>query len=408
MRSIRRGVCVALLVTSFSATPIVAAEPDATLLDALRQGTPVLDFRYRFERVRDDAPATSTKDADASTLRTVVGYRSATWKGLHLRVDAENVSVIGEDLYNNAGAGASGNGVVDRPVVADPAGTALLRANVGWQGPAFAVQVGRDEITLGDQRFVGNVGWRQHHQSFDAITIRSTALRRVRLFYGYLDAVHRINRATDELAGHLGNVEVDLGGAGRLTVYGYLLDYDAPSRRRFSSSTYGAEWAGSRTLAGGKLGYELELAQQSDAGDNPGRIDAGYGFAKLGYSAERFGVQGSYEVLDGSPEKGKFNTPLATLHKFNGWADKFLVTPPRGLADLEVRASGKLAGIGWILSHHQFDSATGDVSYGTELDLQLLYKASWGQVFGLTGALYDADELGTDTDKWMLWTSFSI
>jgi len=405
MNFIRRGVTLALLVSCFSATSAFAAETNTSLIDALRQGTPVLDLRYRFESVSDDALA---KDADASTLRTVVGYSSAVWKGLSLAVEAENVSVLGEDLYNNAGAGASGNSVTDRPVVADPAGTALLRAKVAWQGPAFAVQAGRDEITLGDHRFVGNVGWRQHHQSFDAITIRSTSLHRVQLFYGYLAAVHKINRSTDDLNGHLGNVGVDLGGAGHLTMYGYLLDYDQPSRWRFSSSTYGAEWAGSHPLAGKKLSYELELAHQSDAGDNPGRIDADYGFVKLGYSTERFGIQASYEVLDGSPERGQFNTPLATLHKFNGWADKFLVTPPQGLTDLEIRASGKLAGIGWILSHHQFDSATGSVSYGSEIDLQLLYKASWGQAFGLTGALYDADELGTDTDKWMLWTSFSI
>ena len=269
MRSIRRGVCVALLVTSFSATPIVAAEPDATLLERVAAGDAVLDFRYRFERVRDDAPATSTKDADASTLRTVVGYRSATWKGLHLRVDAENVSVIGEDLYDNAGAGASGNGVVDRPVVADPAGTALLRANVGWQGPAFAVQVGRDEITLGDQRFVGNVGWRQHHQSFDAITIRSTALRRIRLFYGYLDAVHRINRATDE-------PPVTWATSRSISAEPAASPCTATcsttTRRRAGASRLHLRRGVGRQsdLAGGKLGYELELANRATRATTPG------------------------------------------------------------------------------------------------------------------------------------------
>ncbi len=405
MSAIRRWGWTALLVSCLSTASALAAEPGATLADALRQGTPVLELRYRFESVSDDALA---KEAEASTLRTAVGFDGAVWKGFHAEVVAENVSVVGDDRYNNAGVGASNNGVRDRPVVADPAGTALLRANVEWRGPTVAVQAGRDEIVLSDQRFVGNVGWRQHHQSFDAITVRSTSLRRVRLFYGYLAAVHKVNRGTDELDGHLGNTEIDLGKAGRLTVYGYLLDYDSSSRRRFSSATYGAEWAGSRPLAGRKLGYELELAHQQDAGDNPGRIDAGYGFAKLGYSGERLGLQGSYEVLDGSPERGQFNTPLATLHKFNGWADKFLVTPPHGLADLEVRVSGKLAGVGWLLSRHDFNSATGDLRYGSEIDLQLLYKASWGQTFGLKGAHYDADEVGTDTDKWMLWTSVSI
>ena len=29
-----------------------------------------------------------------------------------------------------------------------------------------------------------------------------------------------------------------------------------------------------------------------------------------------------------------FQTLLATLHKFQGWADKFLTTPPNGIRDL--------------------------------------------------------------------------
>ncbi|MFT5806450.1 MAG: hypothetical protein ACI9LG_000713 [Moritella dasanensis] len=39
-----------------------------------------------------------------------------------------------------------------------------------------------------------------------------------------------------------------------------------------------------------------------------------------------------------------FATPLATLHKFNGWSDQFLNTPTQGLADLYLSVSSKVAG----------------------------------------------------------------
>ena len=68
-------------------------------------------------------------DAAASTLRTVVGYRSQAYRGWSIGVEAEDVRVVGSDDYANAGFGPASNGVAGRPVVADPAGTSIQR---GW------------------------------------------------------------------------------------------------------------------------------------------------------------------------------------------------------------------------------------------------------------------------------------
>ena len=51
---------------------------------------------------------------------------------------------------------------------------------------------------------------------------------------------------------------------------------------------------------------------------------------------------------------------------------------------------------------------TGGADYGTELDLQLTYKAPWKQLFGLKAGRYDADAFSSDTDKVMLFTVYQF
>lgn len=317
--------------------------------------------------------------------------------------------MIGNDLYNNAGAGELANGVTDRPVVADPAGTEMQQAYLQRQRGDSLLRLGRQEILLGDQRFVGNVGWRQNHQSFDALTFSDSSLEKIDLFYGYLDNVNRINGGHQQLAGHLLSVGVEPTSRVKLTLYGLLLDYDDPAQFALSTATYGAEASGRHPIGDSStVLWELEYADQRDFGDNPNDVSASYVFVLAGAVWRPLTLKLGYEVLEGSPEDGQFRTPLATLHKFNGWADKFLVTPLDGLRDLFLQAEGKAGAMGWTLVLHDFGADTGGADYGRELDLQLTYTASWKQVFAVKGALYDAEEFAQDTTKWMVFTTFKI
>jgi len=150
-RNLRTALLLALALA-----PAAAAQQQGTFLDALKASRPVLELRYRYENVADDA--LPGRPARASTLRTVLGLETGVWHGLSLRLDAEDVSVVGSDLYNNAGAAGSGNGVTDRPVVADPDGTAIHQAYLRWQGQRADLRIGRQEVVLGHARFIGNVG----------------------------------------------------------------------------------------------------------------------------------------------------------------------------------------------------------------------------------------------------------
>jgi len=119
-------------------------------------------------------------------------------------------------------------------------------------------------------------------------------------------------------------------------------------------------------------------------------------------------------VLDGDGVKG-FTTPLATLHRFQGWADKFLATPVNGIEDLYLNAGyaskgvGPLETLGVTASWHEFESQRLSIDYGSELDLQLQ-----GKFRRLTGTLkyahYDAHATTPaavrDTDK--LWVQLEF
>ncbi|MEM7353329.1 MAG: alginate export family protein, partial [Acidobacteriota bacterium] len=155
----------ALIVVATSPGLLAQTDPAKeaeSFTEALKKGEAKITLRYRFEDVRQDGFA---KDAHASTLRTTVGYTTQPYKGFSLKIEAENVAEIGNDLYNNRGAGSDFNGVTDRPVVADPALTDINQVFLRYQHDKTDLRLGRQEIVQDDSRFIGNVGWRQHHQS---------------------------------------------------------------------------------------------------------------------------------------------------------------------------------------------------------------------------------------------------
>jgi len=384
-------------------------EAPPTLKEALGKGEVKFALRYRFETVDEDRFA---DEGRASTLRSTLSYRTLPYRGFSLFVEAENVTDLGlENEHRNAGGGSLSNGVTDRPTIADPALTEVNQVYLRFARGKTRLDVGRQEVNLGDQRFVGAVGWRQNHQSLDGVRLVTKAGGKVDLTYLFVDRVNRIFGDDLGMASHLLNVGFDTP-VGKVTLYGYQLDYDGQGPSVLSTRTLGAELQGERATGWGKVLYEIEYADQSDAGDNPQRVDAGYLFGRLGFAFPKVTVQVGYEVLEGGEGGSRsFSTPLATLHKFNGWADKFLNTPGTGLEDLYLQANGKF-GTGnrwaWLAAYHDFAADTVSADYGTELDVQLTYKSPWDVLFGLKAAFYDADTFSTDTDKIWFWSAYTF
>jgi alginate export protein len=388
-------------------SPVLQTEDKAelTLAEALAAGTSWVKLRLRFENVDQQSFA---KDANSFTLRTLLGYETAAWNEFSLLIEAEDVSEIGAATFNN-----TYNGVTDRPVVADPDGTEVNQAYVQYSGLEDTVlRAGRQRIILNDARFVGNVGWRQNEQTFDAWSAKSEAIEGLDIFYAHITNANRIfgdgspigNAAMASNLLHLGH---DFGDIGRLEAFLYDLDYtDQPSG---STRTVGASFIGRRDLENVGLLYRIVTANQTDANDNPNQIDAGYLQLEGGVEASGITIKIGQELLEGSGSPGdRFTTPLATLHGWNGWADMFLNTPDAGLEDTYVSIGGNWRGTNLLAVWHDFGSDAGSVDYGTELDLRATRKLSNGIVCGLKYADYSADSFGEDTTKGWFWLAYSF
>mgnify|MGYP003632177736 FL=1 len=105
----------------------------------------------------------------------------------------------------------------------------------------------------------------------------------------------------------------------------------------------------------------------------------------------------------GSDDGKAFQTPLATLHAMNGWADQFLVTPVDGLQDIHASVATSVNGVKLMVVYRDFSSDRNSVDYGSELGLQATYAFDENYSVGAKFASYSADDFGVDTDKAWLW-----
>jgi Alginate export len=379
------------------------AQPAATdVFSAIRGGSVAGNFRLRHETVSQDGKADR---AQAMTLRTVLGYRTGSFRSLAAYVEMETVADIIED-YNNAGAGDLGNGKTNFPVVADPGFAEVNQAYLRWAQSGTAVTVGRQEIVTGDSRFVGNVGWRQNHQSFDAIRVTSKLLDRVDLSYAYVDRVHRIFGGDTAMKSHLAHASVPIQDVATVSAYANILDYetDAGSSKTFGAQVTGSISAGDAT----RINFEAEFAKQREAFDNPSTLDANYTNFAVGAARQGFSLTLGQETLGGSTRDGAFSTPLATLHKFNGWADQFLGTPATGLVDRLVSVGYSRGVLRIVAGYHDYTSDSDSIDYGSELDIQLTYAVSEKPAIGLKLSRYLADAHSADITKVWVWTSLGF
>ena len=352
---------------------------NGALPEAFTKGKFNINIRARYEFVDQDNLA---QDANAATLRTRFGFTTAPVSGFQAMIEAENIIALDNDAYNAAGS----NGQPGRPVVADPETTEMNQAWLSYSYTnAVTAKVGRQRIALDNHRFVGDVGWRQNMQTFDAAGLTLTPAKDVTVNYDY---VWEVNRVSGDVSGlpaasanhdfnsssHLFNASYACCEHGKLTGYAYLLDLDlnngTATRFNNSCATYGLSFVGNAPVSEKvKLDYRAEFAWQTDYADSALDYSTEYYCLELGVNVKPFVVGAGYEVL-GSDNGVGFKTPLATLHAFNGWADVFLATPGNGLRDLFGFAQVTLpAEIPLRAVYHKFDSDAGSSNYGSELDL---------------------------------------
>jgi hypothetical protein len=353
---------------------------DDILKTMVTDGKIHLNIRGRAEIADQDTKETS----QAYTVRTRLGFTTGEYNGLSFHIDMEDIRSADNSLYNAAGT----SGQPDKTVIADVEDTELnqLWANYKLQDADLYTRVGRQRIKLDDDRFIGNVGWRQNEQTFDAVKLDLMPTEQLDVNYAYIWDVNRIfgpDADRDfESDSHLIRVSYNDQPLGRVTGFAYLLDLDDEATADANSSnTFGIRYEATRDLKGDpegpRINYIFSYAFQTDTGDNPNDYDADYFLGEVKYIENGWYFGGGYELLGSDSGDFAFRTPLATGHKFNGYADVFLTTPDDGLEDIYIYLGGDLPD-GWKAkaAYHWFDPDTGSRDFGQEIDAVLSKKLS--------------------------------
>lgn len=362
------------------------APPPPTVSDQIGAGKLILEVRSRYETVDQTRTATLRDKGDAFTVRTRLGWETAEFKSVKGLVEFEDVRQVGNEHYavNVPGAATPPLNGADKaryPIVNDPDVTELNRAQLTWT-PNAAVQItaGRQRILLDDQRFVGNVGWRQDEQTFDAVRA-DVSYGRFKATYAY---VTHINRILGELRdwdsdSHLINATWSPAEALRLQGFVYALDFGNSAIN--SSLTKGVKASGKTWLGLYQVAYNATFARQSDYHRNTADYALDYVSADVAGTFDIYTVKLAYEALEGDGARG-FTTPLATVHAFNGWSDAF-VSPGGnksfvdGIEDLNLSLNVKprfratyFFNTDLIVRYHDFNSERTGADLGHEWNVQ--------------------------------------
>jgi hypothetical protein len=390
------------------------------------------DLNYRYENVNEDnrfspvtglpLPSTAQPEtANANTARLRLGFLTPTFHDFQAYAEYEGNWAM-QNEYNS-----TRNFNTAYSTVADPDLSELNQFWFTYTGIADNVlKVGRQRIKFDDDRFIGNVGWRQMETTFDAVllTHNNQTLFGLVVNAGYIGNVQTFTGTTEHIQAPILNVNYKMGDYGNMIGYGYWLDYtdiNEPATIEKSSQTYGLRATccvkpldSIKISENFGLAYTAEWSHQSD-----------YGHGTVGYDEERYNVmggvsaykimfQGAMEQLGGSGVNKHFDTPLGTNHAFQGWADLFLVTPNNGIRDVfgTIMVPFQRGDIVLTGVYHDYSDDTGRFDYGNEWNFQAVKK--FGKHYSLLAkyAYYNAadnsDPTFKSTDTQKIWLQGNI
>ncbi|MGC6465035.1 MAG: alginate export family protein [Akkermansiaceae bacterium] len=361
----------------------------------------IVTTRYEFRETDPLDPS------HALTARARVGLTLGEFNGFSAFVEGEGTQGIIEDYRSNpTGNDSTRPYVPGNSVIADPNNAELNQAYLKYDNEGFLVQVGRQRIIRNSAAFIGNVGWRQNEQTFDAAQI-GYSKDKLSVSYVFSDRVQRIfgADANDAPPGpplrdfegdfHFFDLSYDTE-CGEVGGYAYLIDVDNNAAVG-ESNTFGAFIEAN--------GFYGEIAYQDGSSSlvRGGDYDAMYGHLK--YSTKAWGgtVMFGVEYLEDN-----FKTPFATVHAFNGFADAFILQRIGlnkgpggnydGITDFYVGyvKPGLPCGLTFKGSLHAFMDGDLDATYGYEADAVLVKKINDNTSALLKAAYFSGEDFYED------------
>ena len=391
-----------VVVLSLSAAVAQAQSSAFGLRDAIINGTTSLRIRYRLEHVEQ---ADFDEQALASTALGRWTWNSDRNNPWTVGLEADYVFVAGIEDFNS-----TTNGKTQYPIIADPEGGDLNQAFLKYTGEGLTVTAGRQRINLGNQRFVGGVAFRQNEQTYDGVRVQLSRGNAM-VDYTYVNNINRIFGPGDGVQpgdwygdNHFLRGSVRPGESHEFAAFAYLFDLGNDNGPPHSNETYGVSYRGAFDV----VTVDATFARQSDYAENPSA-----------YSAPHFSVQGAfpfggatlivgYDIIGSDDGRYQFRTPAATLHRYQGWTDKFLLAPPDGVKDAWFSVVGSVGGVGLTVVYHDFSAHEGGRSYGSELGFDVTYTLPNHVSLELKLATYNSDGFATDTTKAWFLVGYSL
>ena len=392
-----------------------------TIVESIREGGVKANVRFRYSH----ADFEGLKRSNAGTFRARVGYGTRPLYGLSGYLEMEHLSAVDSSGYFDAIA-PNRRG---RSVIADPENTEINQAFLkfareDWLGSWL--MAGRQRIKYDDDRFIGNVGWRQNEQTYDALRVGSSlGVDGLELQYAYLDDVIRIfgdeglpgaPTRDFESNSHLARARYVVAPWLKAVAFAYILDLR--NAAALSSNSFGTRLTGVVPIAEEwSVAYQTSYAFQTDGGtsggENPRNYTAHYFLGEIAPRWSELGALGfGYEILGSDNGSIQFTTPLSTAHKFQGFADAFLNNGgPNGLQDFYAFIQPNLPfGVKAKVAFHKFHSHHRTRDLGHEIDFVVSRK--FGKyVTLLTKYGYYQGKSGSspaDRVRWTLEANFAI
>lgn len=393
-----------------------------------KNGAVKFDLNTRWENVDQDKGAIPTSGigkgkfphtANAVTSRLRIGLLSPVFHGIQGFAEYEGNLAMQEDFNSLR------NGYNQYSTVADPQKSELNQLWISYAGiPDTVIKGGRQRIKLDDDRFIGNVGWRQMETTFDSVLVthNNQQLFGLTVNAGYIGNVQTFTATTENINAPILNVNYKVGDYGNLVGYGYWLDYTERENYEKSSQTYGLRFTnfqkpGDTLKLSDNYGvvYTAEWGHQEDYGHGKTNYDANRINLMGGFTAYNFTFQGAMEQLDGKGANRTFDTPLGTNAAFQGWANLFIITPNNGIRDVFGTVISTLDRGNIVLTgaYHDFTDDTGRFHYGKEWDFTAVKK--FGKHYSLLAryAYYSVDNYSgadtfSNTDTQKVWVQGNI
>jgi Alginate export len=318
-------------------------------------------------RPRSEFHDASGSDPESrSSVRTRLSIDATLGGSLRLFVQPQDVHVF--DATQSALA--VGNHVAVHQAFVD----------AGSLDTGMGVRLGRQELSLGEQRLVGAVDWAQQGRAFDGMRLHAAGrMVRVDAFAFRLGTASMVSGAEDAFL--LGVQGTTAAPAGSVDIYG-LRNVNAAGALTHQN-TMGARYVLQSGIARGRVEGAVQRGERAGMDVAAWMIAAEAGVSV----SEKASVTLFFEELSGDddPEDGTirvFDTLFATNHKFYGQADLFTSIPAhtggRGLRDVGARA-------GWTpvepvsigVELHRFlaaDRIDGPSRFADEMDVTLGYR----------------------------------